>query len=416
MPDHPRFSVIIPTYNREHLLPLAVKSVLTQSFDDFELVISNGGSTDNTKEVVSAIDDPRIRYIESTGKLTAGDNYQQGLNAATGELITFLSDDDAYAPNLLEYVDQIQKNYKAEIIGYPYCRYYHDEAEEFGFAISKNSLLVPKFDGSVTQFTAEQALDQVFRMSGLSSVRDNPRFIAPYLSNAVCSSRVLEKLGRISPKLFKTIPPDVYLTAAVFMVGVSYFCVDVPLLIWSSWNGNMTARVDRGISAVKEHYEKLLAGRGLHFTPLKFALPANCGINAVLEAASDFGLKREINWENYFLFMYEYLTNMKNAGIDTSKELAEFETILAGQDVKLRAAVKSRLKSVKLSPKGLLSRFLPSAAFSALRRMRRTTDASPKVLDGALYRFDNVYEAGRQAAKEVDSQLSKRTVTSKMDI
>src|SRR5690606_31074340 len=165
----PLFSVVIPTYNRAELLRFAIESVLQQTFDDFEIVISNGGSTDHTRDVVAEFNDDRIRYFESKERLPVGENYQNGLNHASGEFITFLSDDDAYTPNLLETVKAVFDEEDPDIVGYPYCRYYHDDIYEFDTEIPKNSLLISAHDGARTRFLAAEALEQVRSMHGLSS-------------------------------------------------------------------------------------------------------------------------------------------------------------------------------------------------------------------------------------------------------
>ena len=58
----PYFSIIIPTYNRSNFIAAAIKSVLNQTYTNWELFIIDDGSTDNTKEVVSNFNDPRILY------------------------------------------------------------------------------------------------------------------------------------------------------------------------------------------------------------------------------------------------------------------------------------------------------------------------------------------------------------------
>ena len=62
----PVLSIIIPTYNRIKTLPQAIDSVLAQTFTDFELLICDDGSTDDTAELVAGIDDPRVRWLPGT--------------------------------------------------------------------------------------------------------------------------------------------------------------------------------------------------------------------------------------------------------------------------------------------------------------------------------------------------------------
>lgn len=93
--DNPSVSVIIPTYNRAHLLGRAIQSVLNQTYKDFEIIVVDDGSTDNTEEVMKGFDDRRIRYIrlsQNSGGSSVPRNI--GLKAARGEYIASLDDDD----------------------------------------------------------------------------------------------------------------------------------------------------------------------------------------------------------------------------------------------------------------------------------------------------------------------------------
>lgn len=99
--DHdPLVSVIIPTFNRSAYLEQAIDSVLDQTFQDFEVVVVDDGSTDDTARVVSQIADPRIRYVsqENAGRSAARN---RGLALSSGEFIAFLDDDDLYLRNKL---------------------------------------------------------------------------------------------------------------------------------------------------------------------------------------------------------------------------------------------------------------------------------------------------------------------------
>lgn len=95
------FSIIVPTYNREDFIEKTIKSILAQTYQHFEIIIADDGSTDNTKAVVSAIDDARIGYyIKENGERGAARNF--GIAKATGDFITFIDSDDVLYPNHFE--------------------------------------------------------------------------------------------------------------------------------------------------------------------------------------------------------------------------------------------------------------------------------------------------------------------------
>jgi glycosyltransferase involved in cell wall biosynthesis len=106
----PFFSIILPTYNRAHLIETAVKSILTQSFSDWELILVDDGSTDNTKEVISKFSssDKRIKYFyqENQERSIARNN---GIEKSTGQFICFLDSDDYFLSTKLEHLHDFIK-------------------------------------------------------------------------------------------------------------------------------------------------------------------------------------------------------------------------------------------------------------------------------------------------------------------
>jgi glycosyltransferase involved in cell wall biosynthesis len=115
----PRVSVIIPSYNRASLLPRAVNSVLAQTLADFELIIVDDASTDNTETIVAGFSDPRIRYLKhSTNQYAAGAR-NTGMEEASGEFIAFLDSDDKWLPHkLAEQVAQLDAAGPDWVAGY----------------------------------------------------------------------------------------------------------------------------------------------------------------------------------------------------------------------------------------------------------------------------------------------------------
>ncbi len=97
----PTVSVIVPTYNTIAYLPDAIESILQQTFEDFEILLVNDGSTDSTAEWAKKITDPRVRYIEQNNQgLSAARN--TGLDLAQGRYVAFLDADDVWEPTKLD--------------------------------------------------------------------------------------------------------------------------------------------------------------------------------------------------------------------------------------------------------------------------------------------------------------------------
>ena len=102
MPSSPIVSVIIPTYNRAHLVGRAIRSVLAQTFRDFELIVVDDSSTDDTEDVIGSFADPRIRYLRHETNRGGATARNTGIRVACGEYIAFLDSDDEWLPEKLE--------------------------------------------------------------------------------------------------------------------------------------------------------------------------------------------------------------------------------------------------------------------------------------------------------------------------
>jgi glycosyltransferase involved in cell wall biosynthesis len=97
---HPFFSVVIPLYNRRNIIAKTLDSVLSQTYDSFEIVLVDDGSGDHPEEVISQLNEPRIRLIrqENAGGSAARN---RGIDEARGAYIAFLDSDDAFLPDHL---------------------------------------------------------------------------------------------------------------------------------------------------------------------------------------------------------------------------------------------------------------------------------------------------------------------------
>jgi len=115
---NPKVTVFIPVHNREDYIRVAVNSILAQTFEDFELVVVDDGSTDRTAEVLAEYADPRLRVIKNGENLGIPASRNRGLEAATGEYIALLdSDDHAYPDRLARQVKYLDANPQITQVG-----------------------------------------------------------------------------------------------------------------------------------------------------------------------------------------------------------------------------------------------------------------------------------------------------------
>ena len=128
-----KISILIPTYKACYLEE-AIKSVLNQTYTNFELIIVNDASPENIQDCVNKFNDNRIKYYENTkncGAINVVDNWNICLSNATGEFVMCMGDDDVLSENCLdEYIKLIAK--------YPNLNVYHARTE----IINENSQFI----------------------------------------------------------------------------------------------------------------------------------------------------------------------------------------------------------------------------------------------------------------------------------
>ena len=98
----PAVSVVVPTYGRANILPRALDSVLSQTYSDFELIVVDDCSPDDTNKIVDSYSDNRIMYLRHEQNRGANAARNTGIKAANGEYLAFLDDDDKWLPEKLE--------------------------------------------------------------------------------------------------------------------------------------------------------------------------------------------------------------------------------------------------------------------------------------------------------------------------
>ena len=115
-----RFSIIIPTYNRARFLKTTLDSILNQTFTDFEIIVVDDGSTDDTESVVSAFSSEKIKYFKKENE-ERGKARNFGFEKSNGENINFFDSDDVmYKFHLASANESINKLSNPEVICFPF--------------------------------------------------------------------------------------------------------------------------------------------------------------------------------------------------------------------------------------------------------------------------------------------------------
>lgn len=130
----PRVSIGLPVYNGERYIAEAIDSVLAQSFDDFELVVSDNGSDDATAEIVAGYvaADPRVRHLRHAETKGARWNFNTVFGECRGELFAWLAHDDVWAPGFLE---QCVGRFDADphtVLAFSHVAYIDEHSEQVG--------------------------------------------------------------------------------------------------------------------------------------------------------------------------------------------------------------------------------------------------------------------------------------------
>ncbi|MDD5125702.1 glycosyltransferase family 2 protein [Methylovulum sp.] len=118
-------SVVLPTFNRGHIIELSIRSVLAQTYNNIELIVIDDASTDDTEKKIEELNDSRIKYLKLKENVGASAARNKGISLARGILVAFQDSDDIWFPKKLErQIDSYNDMYnRYETVAGCFCRY-----------------------------------------------------------------------------------------------------------------------------------------------------------------------------------------------------------------------------------------------------------------------------------------------------
>lgn len=338
---------MIPTRNRAKLLGNAIQSALNQTFEDFEIVVVDNQSTDETRQVVSRFPSSKIRYVKSDQSLSMPDNWEFAWTQARGKYISYLCDDDAYLPTTLEYLVEKAIPQKCSVMSWDLAVYtYPDWIEKQ----SANSLMIPVSSSETKVYRTESlAPDLVnFRVDKLWWPRMNNTCVEYSTLNQIRS-----KLGR----LFYPLCPDYAFMNVVYHTLKEVCVVHRPLSVAGKTLASIGA--SQVVLGENETTKKFLDDFGdlALFEECKSKLSLVPNLIAMTVLVTNKNLKHHgysthtIDWQGCFANMAHALTEIKknapsffdrlktpllqDAGNHSRGALQEVQTILEASGEKL---------------------------------------------------------------------------------
>lgn len=200
----PLLSLIIPTRERADTLVFTLATALDQTSQDYEVIVSDNASEDDTKAVVERCADPRVRYFNTGRRLSMCDNYEFALERAVGEYVIFIGDDDAVMPGALDKL-MARMRIAAEPIIYTWSSHVYD------WPIGNQPAHVAHFAsaGPQTEVDIKRKAKFVISMGGWKHYE----LPSPY--HSAIPKKILDAIRTRTGRVFHSTQPDVFTAMAI---------------------------------------------------------------------------------------------------------------------------------------------------------------------------------------------------------
>ncbi len=377
--SEPKFSLLIPTRNRAHMLKHAIASALSQTCGDFEVVVSNNDSTDETEQLLQSIDDPRFRYVNTDQTLAAPYHWEWAVKHVKGEYVTLLCDDDALSPHACERALKAFEQSNAQMILWHRTSYIYPswQGKEVG-----NTIRVHQYTGKLEEKPAKENLKAWFE--SCSYLKHSPM-----LFNCFCKRSLIQSVSDEGRVFFMPPAPDVGASLCMLDRLETFHYLDSPMSLAgvSPDSIGATFSTTRGDAAKK--FEKEFKKPVNELTPCKITTLVNLVAETLLWSQKhqpEFFAQYELNWTNYWTGCLFDMEHYQLNGMDVREDLASINQLIDQLDPAMqqdiRKQVKTRIAKIKRHDRKTWLR----------RKFLGGLGSRSKTIHGNKSGFSNIYE------------------------
>jgi glycosyltransferase involved in cell wall biosynthesis len=335
------FSLVMPTRNRSHLLRNALRSAMAQNFDDYEIVVSNNDSHDETEAVVREFEHKRLRLVRTEKMLPMPEHWEFAVEHAQGEYVMFLCDDDAISPNALGITAEVLQQHKVPLVMLGGTVYWGESAIDTAV---RNAIMVPYFQGHT------EIVDSKKTLAAIGRFEPQPLFL-PRMLNSFCRRDLLFNIRAEAKRLF-LLSPD-YSFAVMTLAGTPQWAyIHLPLWVCGCFKESTGMSTVQNRDGASRKYVEEIGDKDMQQnTPMRRLLLNNALADTYLESKkqlprllSDF----EIDWTRYFVACWTDIIILEAYGSDVRPDIAEFQSALKQQPEEIRRRVASDVNSLMM--------------------------------------------------------------------
>ena len=254
---NPFFSIVIPTRNRADTLKFTIKSILNQDFQDYEIIVCNNNSIDDTEEIIKSFLDKRIKYLSSNIDLSMTDNWELAYTKVSGQYITYIADNDGFMHGALGFMYELLKlNTYPDILRWEKNLYNWPCLD----SVNRNILYInleKKFEIYNSSIIIKEVIE------GKRKFQDLPMIYNSFIKNELIKS-FISRTGR----LFHSISPDLATGFSFALLKKEYLSLSYGITCGtnsSKSNGyNCIRKKDNHIS---KDFKKLITTSKINFHP-----------------------------------------------------------------------------------------------------------------------------------------------------